>query len=348
MAENTRVVKIGHWQIGGDFPPLVQSMWKSPLSISSLDADFQRLEKLAQSGCHLLRFSIPDHAQAELAGILASKSPIPLIADIHFDYKLALLAMDKGFAKIRINPGNIGARWKVEEIIRKAADMGIAIRCGVNSGSLPVKLRKEKNVAGAMLKALEQQLEIFKQLDFQALVISLKSSDIEITRKVNQEYAEKYDYPLHLGLTEAGPLVSSLVKSSLALGPLLEQGLGDTLRISISASMEEEVEAARVLLAGCKRIQNQIDIISCPQCGRRSFTVHEFLKELRPALAQYHKNVTIAVMGCAVNGPQEARSADLGISGNGRDIIIFKSGEICEKVEPENAMERFLFHLDKL
>ncbi len=304
---------------------------------------------MASMGCRLVRFAAPNQAAAEQLGLLARESPVPLVADIHFDYRIALRCMDFPLAKIRINPGNIGASWKTEEVIRKAADTGVALRVGANEGSLPKELRGAENRAAAMVQAAEEQLDILEKLNFSRAVVSLKSSDVDICRRANRLFAEKYDYPLHLGVTEAGPLIPSLVKSTLALGDLLREGVGDTIRISISDSPFKEIMAARELLAnlGMGNVPH-VNLVSCPKCGRTTFDTHKFTEEIEASLYSIEKNLTIAVMGCVVNGPGEAQHADLGITGMGDQIALFRKGEIIGRAPLCQAKEAFLEELQKL
>ena len=230
----TDPVKVGKITIGGNFPIAVQTMWKQPLQKVNQNL-LNRIKVLQESGCDILRFAVPDEQAAHLVGELARNSSIPLVADIHFNYKLALICLDYPVAKIRINPGNIGAKWKVKELVLKAKDKEVAMRVGVNSGSLPFKLRKLKDTAAAMLKAAVEELAICDKYDFKNIIFSLKSSDIHTTIKANTLFSEQYPYPLHLGVTEAGPFVPGIVKNTAALYTLLRQGIGDTIRVSLTA-----------------------------------------------------------------------------------------------------------------
>jgi (E)-4-hydroxy-3-methylbut-2-enyl-diphosphate synthase len=340
-------VKVGDLIIGGGFPISVQSMWKLPLR----EADFallQKLNTLKDAGLDLLRFAVPDENTAHLLGRLALKAPLPLVADIHFDHKLALACLDYPLAKIRINPGNIGAEWKVKEVILKAADKGAAIRVGVNSGSLPYRLRDREDTALAMVEAAEDELEIFTRYNFKSLVFSLKASDPELTVRANILFSERHNIPLHLGVTEAGPLVPGVVKNTVALYRLLRLGIGDTLRVSLSAALESEIEAGKAIINAAGGGRNEPDIISCPTCGRTVFPVKEFYEKIKDRLQLVHKNIRIAIMGCPVNGPGEARQADLGITGTRNHVIIFKKGKVIRRELIENAESVFLDELGRL
>lgn len=344
----TREVKIGNIAMGGSNPVRVQTMWDKPLA-KDMEQDLQEISALKEKGCELLRFAVPDMQAVEGLGALSQRAPLPLVADIHFDYKLALAIMDYPIAKIRINPGNIGASWKVEELLRKAADKGVALRVGANQGSLPSTLRNHPDPAEAMVLAAESQLEILEKNSFVHAVVSLKSSSVKYTIEANRLFHNRYDYPLHLGVTEAGPLIPSLVKSTLALGELLKEGIGDTLRISISDSPAKEIQAARELLSQLGMDSRaHVEIISCPKCGRTGFDTHKFTTELEEDIQRLNKDLTLAIMGCEVNGPGEAKHADLGIAGSGDRVIIFRKGSIIRREPLCNARQAFLEELSKL
>ncbi len=345
--KNTNPVKVGNIIIGGDFPIAVQTMWKRPLQ--KVDHNLmQKIMILQESGCDILRFAIPDEQAAHLVGELSKKSVLPLVADIHFDYKLALVCLDYPVAKIRINPGNIGAKWKVKEVVVKAKDRDVPIRVGVNSGSLSFKLRGMKDTAAAMLKAAEEELGICEQYNFKNIIFSLKSSDTHTTIRANTLFSERYRYPLHLGVTEAGPLIPGIVKNTAALYTLLREGIGDTIRVSLSADSIEEIEAAKAIIKTAGYQTCEPDIISCPTCGRTVFPVKDFYEKIKDKVGKLHKDVTIAIMGCLVNGPGEARLADLGITGSQKHVIIFKKGEVIRRELIENAVSVFLEELDKI
>jgi (E)-4-hydroxy-3-methylbut-2-enyl-diphosphate synthase len=343
----SKKVRVGSLEIGGGAPISVQTMWKDPLS-GNTDALIAELYELASIGCGLIRFAVPDEESADILTRIAERSPMAVVADIHYDYRLALRCIEGGVHKVRINPGNIGAQWKVEEVLRAASNRGVPIRVGVNSGSLPKSLQKEEDTAEAMIKAAEMELELFEKLSFGDVVYSLKSSDIETTVRAYTRFAEKYPYPLHLGITEAGPLIPGIVKSSIALSRLIRGGIGDTIRVSLSDSPRNEVITGKELLAASGKEIDRPVLISCPRCGRAGFDTHSFTEELAPLLYGMKTKARIAVMGCVVNGPGEARDADLGITGAGREIIIFKKGEIIRRVRREDALKEFRKELEKL
>ncbi len=341
--KKTISVKLGNMIIGGGFPVSVQTMWKKPL-VKVTEKLMNSVKELEEAGCEILRFAVPNLETAELLGTLAEKVNLPLVADIHFDYKIALRCLDLPIAKIRINPGNIGESWKVCEVIKKAKDKDIPIRVGVNSGSLPKQLKQEKNVGLAMLKAAEMELDILEKLKFSNVIFSLKSSDLQATIEANMLFSNKYSYPLHIGVTEAGPLIPGIIKSTIALSVLLNNGIGDTIRISLSDLPENEVTAGLSILKNCGLRNSGVEIISCPTCGRTQFDVTEFLKKANQFLNKLEtgdKNLTVAVMGCPVNGPGEARNADFGITGTEKYAIIFKQGKILKRVSAEDAFKAF-------
>jgi len=336
----TKAVRVGDITVGGGASISVQSMWKAPLAAVN-DEIIRRVKLLSALGCDILRFSVPNVETADRLGKLAERVSIPLVADIHFDYRIALKCLDWPIAKIRLNPGNIGADWKVREVVQKAKDRGIPIRVGINGGSLPKGLRAEKDRGRAMLHAAEEELSLFDRLDFDDVIFSLKASEIDATVRANTLFSEAYPYPLHLGLTEAGPLVSGIVKSTFTLTTLLRAGIGDTIRISLSDSPENEIVAGREILRITGMRQGGINIVSCPTCGRTDFNVRAFLADIHPFLMEQQKDLTVAIMGCPVNGPEEARHAQLGITGTDKYAVIFKEGKIIKRVPFDKALESF-------
>ncbi|MGP1439949.1 MAG: (E)-4-hydroxy-3-methylbut-2-enyl-diphosphate synthase [Treponema sp.] len=326
-------------EIGGNAPVSIQTMWKESLIGIELENIVLRLEKLNMLGCDVVRFAVPDEASANLLVKLSYLTPMPLVADIHFDYRLALLCMEGNVAKIRINPGNIGLEKNVVEVVKKAADKGVAIRIGVNSGSLPKDLAKKLQEAKAsnsedfshlkanlMAEVAFRELEILDRLDFATALVSIKASNVKETILANEAFRAKRSEPLHLGVTEAGPLVSGIVKSTIAFSKLLDEDIGETIRVSLSDAMENEVLAAREILSECGKRENSVKLISCPRCGRRGFDVHSFVARWQHRLFAIKKDVTVAIMGCVVNGPGEASMADLGITGSPEMVVIFKKG----------------------
>jgi (E)-4-hydroxy-3-methylbut-2-enyl-diphosphate synthase len=326
-------------------------MWKDPVPLPgspAFKAALTRIRNLSALGCDILRFAVPDMAAAEALGALAGKSVLPLVADIHFDWRIALRCLDFPIAKIRINPGNIGAPWKVAEVTEKAKAAGVPIRIGVNAGSLPEDLRDSEDRVGAIVEAAEREIAVFDELGFRDVVVSMKISEVDATIDVNRRFASRHDLPLHLGVTEAGPLIAGVARNTAALVPLLREGIGSTIRVSLSDTMESEILAGREILACAGKAREGISIVSCPRCGRASFDTHAFTARWADRLYSLKKTATIAVMGCVVNGPGEARHADLGISGAGNRVIIFRKGEIARTISPEEADTIFEEELGKL
>lgn len=346
--KKVREVKIGNITLGGENPVVVQSMWDKP--VEKVDTELiSALNKLQAYGCRIIRFAAPDLDSVPLLSQIASKITMPLVADIHFDYKIAMACMDYNIPKIRINPGNIGASWKVEEVVKKALDTGTVIRVGANGGSLPKNLKNNNNRAEALVTAAEEQLELLERLGFNNIVVSLKSSDIEENYEANSLFASRHDFPLHLGITEAGPLIPAVVKSSIGLSKLLSEGIGSTIRISISDDPLKEVIAGNEILSSLGMNSTaRVNLISCPKCGRSSFDTHVFTEEIQDYLYSVDKDISVAIMGCMVNGPGEASHADIGISGVGNSIAIFKKGEIIRRETTCTAKDAFLEEIEKL
>ena len=349
-----KAVKVGDVLMGQGWPVSIQTMWKDPLpAFSSPDDErlqpiLKRLVALKAIGCQIIRFAVPDIAAAEALGMLASVSPMPVVADIHFDWRIALRCMDFPIAKVRINPGNIGAEWKVREVAAKALDKGIPIRIGINGGSLPKDLDGEPDLAIAALKAAAREIEVLESMHFSNIVVSLKLNEPETVIRANELFAAQYPYPLHLGVTEAGPLVAGVVRNTAALVPLLKKDIGATIRVSLSDTMEQEVLAGKEILACAGKKMNGARIVSCPRCGRATFDTHAFTARWMERLYSIGVDISVAVMGCVVNGPGEARHADIGITGSGNSVLIFKHGEIVRRIPKEEADKAFGEELDAL
>ncbi|WP_041611059.1 (E)-4-hydroxy-3-methylbut-2-enyl-diphosphate synthase [Treponema primitia] len=354
--------------IGGGLPVVIQTMWKDRLSFSDLEGPsgektVERIRRLQAMGCALLRFAVPDLEAAEVLGNLAAMVSMPLVADIHFDYKIALRCLDFPIAKIRINPGNIGGRDRVEKVLSKAAAQGVPIRIGVNAGSLPRDLglrvdAGELSRAEALVGAAERELGIFDEFGFSNTLVSMKASSVAETIRANRLLAERTDAPLHIGVTEAGPLIAGVTRNAIALHALLSEGLGDTIRVSLSDTMENEVIAGREILntavEGSEAARERqgkrggVTIISCPRCGRNSFDTHGFTQRWLDTFYAMDKTITVAVMGCAVNGPGEGRHADLGITGAGNKALIFRHGEVIRTIDAADADTAFREELDRV
>jgi len=354
MNYKSKVVKVGSLMMGGDWPVSIQTMWKDPLPAFSGENDpklhnvLSRIEKLKEIGCDILRFAVPDEAAADSLGAIAAKSPLPIVADIHFDWRLALRCMDYPIDKIRINPGNIGAPWKTAEVVAKAKDKAVALRIGVNAGSLPVDLRDGEDIAASCVMAAEREMAVFEDLGFANLVVSMKLNEPGDVERANRLFAAKFDYPLHLGVTEAGPLISGIARNTAALVPLLKDGIGATIRVSLSDSTESEVIAAREIISCAGLRKAGVRIVSCPRCGRASFDTHAFLARWSDKLYSLKAPIEVAIMGCVVNGPGEARHADLGITGAGDYVLIFKKGQEPKKIRRSDADTAFGEELENL
>lgn len=338
-------------ELGGDAPIAIQTMWKQPLSEDTLQETARKIAELEQLGCDILRFAVPDSESAEAFVKLTGMTPMPLVADIHFDYRLALRCMDGYAAKIRINPGNIGTEERVSAVIKKAQDTGTALRIGVNSGSLPVDIRNrmeqeiregrnaEEARAAALVAGAQREAALFEKHGFTQYLVSMKASSVKETVIANELFAAASAAPLHVGVTEAGPLVSGIVKSALAFSKLLEKNIGATVRVSLSDTMENEVIAAREILTECGKRKGGIRLVSCPRCGRNGFDVHGFVERWQHRLFAEKKDLTVAVMGCVVNGPGEGKFADIGITGAENVILLFKRGVIVQRIDIQGLTE---------
>ncbi len=340
----TKSVPVGNLYLGSDHPIAVQTMWAYGLDHPDIES---KLRAYATMGCSIIRFSYPDSSGKELFKKIIDFSPMPVVADIHFDYRLALEAIELGVAKIRLNPGNIGAKWKVEEVVKAAQGEGVALRIGLNGASLPPKMRQLDH-GEAMVKLALEYLEWFEGWGFYNSVVSLKDSGPETTYRAYSEIAPLCDYPLHLGVTEAGGVVSSMARSTWVLGRLLTQGIGDTLRISISDESEYEIMGAREILRSVGLEKGGIRVVSCPRCGRSSFDSHAFLKKIENRLSQINLDLTVAIMGCQVNGPGEALHADLAITGLNDRLFFYEKGVLVEEITADKAEEVLFKRLEEL
>ena len=344
--------------IGGNNPVSVQTMWKDGIvdvweNPSKLDSILKEIYNLQMLGCDIIRFAVPDIPSAKSLCEIAARTSMPLVADIHFDYKLALECLKGNVAKIRINPGNIGSFENTKTVVENCRDKGVAIRIGINSGSLPKDLQ-EQIAAGKISRAqglcetAVREAEIFEKLNFDQYIVSMKSSDVQETIECNEFYAKKYNNPLHLGVTEAGPLIGGVVKSSIAFSKLLNEGIGDTIRVSLSSLAENEVIAGVNILKECGKRTGGVTLVSCPRCGRIGFDVHAFVDRWQNKLLSMKKDITVAVMGCVVNGPGEGKHADIGIAGGKDKVIIFKKGEIVRTIDAKDADKVFEEELNSL
>jgi len=339
---NTKQIKVGNVSVGGLAPITVQSMTNT--QTDDVRATVDQIKRLERAGCEIIRVAVPDEAAAASIGAIKKKISIPLIADIHFDYRLALAAARAGADALRLNPGNIGSRPKVKAVVDCAKEHGISIRIGVNSGSLEKDiLNKYKEVTpDAMVESALRHVELLKSLDFHEVKISLKASDVRRTVESYRLLSAKSDLPLHVGVTEAGTLYSGTVKSALGIGMLLADGIGDTLRVSLTRDPVEEVRVGYEILRALGIRQRGPEIISCPTCGRCNIGLFDIVEQVEQALLATSAPIKIAIMGCVVNGPGEAREADIGIAGGDGTGILFRKGKVIKKFPQDKLVDVLL------
>jgi (E)-4-hydroxy-3-methylbut-2-enyl-diphosphate synthase len=337
----SRQINIGGVNIGGENPIIVQSMTKTPTQ--DVVSTVKQIDSLMNAGCEVVRLAVPDMEAASALREIKSRASIPIIADIHFDYRLALAAIDNGVDGLRLNPGNIGGKKEVGQVVGAARDQAVPIRIGVNSGSLHRDILKKYGspTPEAMVESALDHIKILEDLDFRLIKISLKSSDVLTMISAYRILSRKVDYPLHLGVTEAGTLISGTVKNSLGIGVLLLEGIGDTIRVSLTRDPVEEVKVAYEILKALGLRQRGGEIISCPTCGRCQIDLFRLVEEVENYVDRHSTPVKIAVMGCVVNGPGEAREADIGIAGGKGQGVLFKKGKVIKKV-PESDLARIL------
>jgi (E)-4-hydroxy-3-methylbut-2-enyl-diphosphate synthase len=344
---NTRRITLGGVAIGRGAPVAVQSMANTRTQdVAATVAQIQRLEA---AGCEIVRVAVPDETAAKAVAGIKAGIQIPLIADIHFDYRLAVMAASNGADGLRINPGNIGGRDKVAKVVAVARERGLPIRIGVNAGSLEKDLLKTHNgaTAQAMVESAMRHVALLEEFDFREIKISLKASDVPRTVEAYRLLASKTDYPLHLGVTEAGSLYAGTVKSALGIGMLLAEGIGDTLRVSLTRDPVEEVRVGFEILKALGIRQHGPEIISCPTCGRCGFDLFSVVEEVEKALLTRPVPLKLAIMGCVVNGPGEAREADIGVAGGEGKGILFRHGKVVRKVPQDQLVEALLKEVDK-
>ncbi|MFI5358726.1 MAG: flavodoxin-dependent (E)-4-hydroxy-3-methylbut-2-enyl-diphosphate synthase [Halanaerobiales bacterium] len=339
MRRKTRKVYYGNVAVGGGAPVTVQSMTNT--KTADVEATVKQIRDLSAAGCEIIRVAVPDMEAAKKLGEIKEHIDIPLIADIHFDYRLALEAIEQGVDGLRLNPGNIGQAERVREIAHRAREAGIPIRVGVNSGSIEKGILAKYGgpTAEGMVESALNQIRILEENDFQDIVISLKATDVMMTIRAYELMAEKVDYPFHIGITEAGTIWSGTIKSAAGIGALLSRGIGDTIRVSLTGDPLEEVRVGWQILKSLRLRKRGAEIISCPTCGRTEIDLISLANQVEKMLEKYDKEITVAVMGCVVNGPGEAREADIGIAG-GRGVgLIFRKGEIIKKVPEAKLLE---------
>jgi len=348
MSKTTRQISIGTVKIGGGAPCSVQSMCST--DTRDTEATLAQIGRLANAGCEIIRCAVPDMAAAEALGVIKLQSPIPVVADIHFDYRLALKVLEGGIDALRLNPGNIGERWKVAEVVKAAAERQVPIRIGVNAGSLEKELLEKYGhpTAEAMVESALGHVRILEELGYDQIKISLKASEVRKTVDAYRLLAATVDYPLHIGITEAGTLFSGTVKSSVGLGILLADGIGDTLRVSLTSDPVEEIKVGYEILKALGLRQHGINFVSCPTCGRCQINLIGVAEEVEKRLAGIDKPLTVAVMGCVVNGPGEAREADVGLAGGRGEGLLFRHGEVVGKVPESEMVEALLAEVEKM
>jgi len=344
----TRQVKVGDLTIGGSNNLIIQSM--TTTKTHDVEATVAEILRLEEAGCQMVRVACPDMRAAEAIPEIKKRIHIPLVADIHFNYKLALKAIEGGIDKIRINPGNIGGREKVEAVVKAAKERGVPIRIGVNAGSLEKHILEKYGypTADGMVESALHHIKILEDLDFHDIIVSLKASDVHLAIEAYEKAAAAFDYPLHLGITESGTKFSGTVKSAAGLGVLLHKGIGNTLRISLSTDPVEEVKVARELLKTFGLLSDAATLISCPTCGRIQFNLFGVIDEIEAYLQTVKAPIKVSVLGCAVNGPGEAREADIGIAGGKGEGLLFKHGKVIRKVPEDQLVAELKKEIDIL
>lgn len=338
--KHTKRIMVGNVAIGGQEKVVIQSMCNT--KTKDIEATIEQILRLEEVGCEIIRVACLDIEDAKAIKEIKKRIHIPIVADIHFDYKIALEAIKSGVDKVRINPGNIGDEERVNTVVNKCKEKSIPIRIGVNAGSLEKDLLEKyggKPTAQAMVESAKRHIDILEKLDFHDYLISLKASNLDLCIESYEKASEAFDCPLHLGITEAGAEFSGTVKSSIGLGYLLRQGIGDTIRVSLSDDPVKEIKVVKEILKDCNLYKKSPTIIACPTCGRTQIDLIPIAREIEEFLQTIESDITVAVMGCAVNGPGEARCADIGIAGGVGEGLLFKKGEIVRKVKQENMVQ---------
>ena len=335
----TRKIMVGNVQIGGQNRVVIQSMCNT--KTKDVEETVKQILELEKAGCEIIRVACLDMEDAKAIRQIKEKIHIPIVADIHFDYKIALQAIESGVDKVRINPGNIGSKDRVKAVVDKCKEKNIPIRIGVNGGSLEKDLLEKygKPTAKAMVESAKRHIDILEELDFHDYLLSLKASNLDLCIEAYEEAAKTFKCPLHLGITESGTEFSGTIKSSIGLGYMLRNGIGDTIRVSLSDDPVKEIKVAKEILKDCNLYRNLPTLVACPTCGRTQIDLIPIAKEMEEFLQTIDSNITVAVMGCAVNGPGEAREADIGIAGGIKEGLLFKKGEIIRKIPQDQIVE---------
>jgi len=347
--DQTRVIKIGNIKIGGGNPIRVQSMTQT--KTKDVNATVKQIHELEEEGCEIIRVTAPDMESAKALGEIKKQIHIPLVVDIHFQYLFALEAIKQGVDKVRINPGNIGGKDKVEAVVKACKEKNIPIRIGINMGSLEKDLYEKYGkfgVARVMIESATRHIKILEDLQFYDIAVSLKGSDINVTKEAHMLFSKRYDYPQHIGITEAGPVWSGTIKSAVGIGSILSEGVGDTIRVSISGKPQEQVRIGWEILKTLKLRQKGVEIISCPTCGRTEINLIGLAEKVDKMLKKVNAPIKVAVMGCVVNGPGEASFADIGLCGGKNQAVIIKQGKIIKTVQEKEMLNIFVEEIKKV
>ena len=341
-------ISIGNIKIGDGEKIAVQSM--TNVIASDTEKTIKQINALKEAGCDIVRFAVPDEECAKAVDKIKENTDIPLVADIHFDYRLALMCIERGIDKVRINPGNIGGEDRAKAVLLAAKKAGIPIRVGVNGGSLDKEILSKYGgiTTEGMVESALKHIKLMEKYDFTDIVVSIKSSDVKKTIEAYRLARKTFDYPLHLGVTEAGTYTSGLVKSSIGIGSLLADGIGETIRVSLTDDPIKEVEAAKMILSALDLGEKTVKVVSCPTCGRTKINLIKIANEVTEAVKNIKKDITVAVMGCVVNGPGEAKDADIGIAGGDGCAMLFKKGEIVGKIGEDKVTTTLLSEIEKM
>lgn len=348
LRKHTKKIKVGDIFIGGDSPISVQSMTNT--DTRDVKATVAQIKRLEEEGCNIIRVAVPDSQSAEAVKEIKKAIKIPLVADIHFDYRLALECMRNGVEKIRLNPGNIGGQDRVKIVADMARERQIPIRIGVNSGSVEKSILEKYGgvTPEGMVESALNHAAMLEAADFGDIAISIKASSVPMTIAAYRLLSQKTNYPLHIGVTEAGTVYKGTIKSSVGIGCLLAEGIGDTIRVSLTGDPVEEIRSGKQILKALGLLKEGIEVVSCPTCGRTRVDLIGIVNQIEPVLDKLNKNIKVAIMGCAVNGPGEAKDADIGIAGGVNEVLLFKKGQIVKKIPQENAVEELLKEIEKL
>jgi (E)-4-hydroxy-3-methylbut-2-enyl-diphosphate synthase len=346
MRSETRQIKVGNVLIGGDNHVVIQSMTNT--KTKEIDKTVNQIKELESYGCEIVRLAVLDIEDAKAIKQIKSMVNIPLVADIHYDYKLALESIKSGIDKIRINPGNIGKKENIEKVVSACKERKIPIRIGINAGSLENDIQERYGItAKAMIESAKRHVKILEELDFYDICISLKASDTNLTIEAYKMASLEFTYPLHVGVTEAGTLISGTVKSSIGIGTILNCGIGNTIRVSLTDDPKLEIKVAKEILSTCSLL-NKAKLISCPTCGRTRIDLIKYAKEIEPYVESLNKPISVAVMGCSVNGIGEASHADVGIAGGIGEVVLFSKGKIVKKVKEEDAIKELKILIENM